>query len=147
MKNKRILFLLFIFFLAVLFFFFNSSKEIKSICINEKCFNVEIADENSERISGLSNRDSLNLDSGMLFIFEEETNPNFWMKEMKFPIDIIWIDENMKISGINKNLQPCIKDFCPTYHPEEKIKYVFEINSGLSENFGFEIGDKVKLIW
>ena len=147
MKNKRILFLLFIFFLAVLFFFFNSSKEIKSICINEKCFSVEIADENSERISGLSNRYSLNLNSGMLFIFKEETNPNFWMKEMKFPIDIIWIDENMKISGINKNLQPCIKDFCPTFKPKEKIKYVLEINSRLSENFGFEIGDKVKLIW
>jgi len=147
MKINLAFILISILIIAGFVLFSNPKEEIKSICINEKCFSVEIADENSERISGLGNRDSLNFNSGMFFIFKEETNPNFWMKEMKFPIDIIWIDENMKISGINKNLQPCIKDFCPTYHPEEKIKYVLEINAGLSENFGFEIGDKFKLIW
>ena len=139
-------FILILILVAIGFFLFSNSKEeIKSVCIKEKCFSVEIADENSERILGLSNRDFLDFNYGMLFVFQEETIPNFWMKEMKFPIDIIWIDENLEISEISKNLSPCEKDFCPTHNPKEKIKYVLEINAGLSENYSFEIGDELEL--
>ena len=147
MKNKIIFFSLFILLIAVFFFISQTEKEIKSVCINEKCFSVEIADENYEKVLGLSNRDSLNENQAMLFIFKEETIPNFWMKDMKFPIDIIWIDENLEISEISKNLKPCEEDFCPTFKPKEKIKYVLEINAGLSEEFNFEVGDEVKLFW
>ena len=147
MKNKRIFFSLFILLIVFFFFVSQTEKEIKSACINEKCFSVEIADENSERVSGLSNRDSLNENQAMLFIFKEETIPNFWMKDMKFPIDIIWIDENLEISGIQKNLSPCEEDFCPTFKPKKKIKYALEINAELSEEFNLEIGDEVKLFW
>lgn len=140
MNKKIILFSLFFLLFAIFFFVSQSEKEIEKVCIKENCFSVEIADENNERILGLSNRDFLDLDSGMLFVFPDKTIPNFWMKEMNFPIDIIWIDENLEIVDISKNLQPCAGNFCETYNPDRKIKYVLEINSGLSESF--EIGDK-----
>ena len=73
MKNKRIFFSLFILLIAVFFFISQTEKEVKSVCINEKCFSVEIADENYEKVLGLSNRDSLNENQAMLFIFKEET--------------------------------------------------------------------------
>ena len=147
MKINFVIISILILFVFGFILFSNSQKEIKSVCINEKCFFVEIADENIERVFGLSNRDFLDLNYGMLFIFEEETIPGFWMEEMKFQIDIIWIGSDFKIIGIDKNLKPCKKDFCPTYNPEEKIKYVLEINAGLSEDYSFEIGDEVKLFW
>jgi len=84
----------------------NSSSKSNKICIEGKtCFYAEIADTLGERERGLSGKQSLGDDKGMLFIFEEETLPGFWMKDMKFPIDILWIDENKKIVGIEKNMQ------------------------------------------
>ncbi|MEK6842285.1 MAG: DUF192 domain-containing protein [Nanoarchaeota archaeon] len=130
--------------LVGLFLFLNSNKEIKSVCINEKCFLVEIADSNEERIKGLSNRDFLEENKGMFFIFEKETVPNFWMKDMNFPIDIIWIDKEMKIVGIEENIQPCFSDkLCQTFSPMEKIKYVLEINAGLSDENNFTSGESI----
>lgn len=123
----------------------NSSDKLEKVCIEDKaCFYVDIADNLNKREKGLSGRQSLGNDGGMLFIFEEETLPGFWMKDMNFPIDIIWIDKNMKIISIEKSLEPCEEGKeCPVVYPDEKIKYVLEINSGLSDGYGFEEGNSV----
>ncbi len=115
------------------------------ICIEDKaCFYAEIADTLSEREKGLSGRQTLGNDKGMLFIFESETIPGFWMKDMNFPLDIIWIDNNMKIVGIEKTLGPCEEGKeCPVIYPDKQIKYVLEIKSGLSDIYGFEEGNSV----
>ena len=59
------------------------------------------------RLKGLSIKNTLNESEGMLFPFDTPGEYSFWMKDMKFPIDIIWIDSNYKIVYIEKNLQPC----------------------------------------
>ena len=131
--------------IGISYFINNSTSNSRKACISDKaCFNVEIADTLSEREMGLSGRDSMDNNSGMLFIFQEEEMPGFWMKDMKFSLDIIWIDSDLKIVGIEKNLQPCQAiENCPVFYPDKKIMYVLEINFGLSDDFGFEKNDSV----
>ncbi|MEX0920204.1 MAG: DUF192 domain-containing protein [Candidatus Pacearchaeota archaeon] len=116
------------------------------VCVEDKkCFSVEIAETPEERRIGLSEHESLGEDEGMFFIFEEETRSGFWMKDMDFPIDIMWIDSDFEIIGIEENLQPCNAGNCPVVYPEEKIKYALEISSGLSDFYNFKEGDSVGL--
>ena len=91
------------------------------------------------------NREQLDKNKGMLFIFDESSKYSFWMKNTLIPLDIIWINENLEIVWIAENVNPCEEDPCPSYIPQEKAKYVLEINGGLSEKHGFKINDKVKL--
>ena len=129
------------------FIVYQQTSHIKSkICIEDKkCFVIEIADSNEERTLGLSGRQTLNENAGMLFIFEEETIPSFWMKDMKFPIDIIWISSNFEIIGIERDLQPCIDgELCPAFYPSQPVKYVLEINANQSEIYNFTTGNRVK---
>ncbi|MCK5412852.1 MAG: DUF192 domain-containing protein [Candidatus Pacebacteria bacterium] len=114
------------------------------VCIENNCFNLEIADTFQKREIGLMNRKNMSNNNGMLFIFEKEGVYNFWMKKTLISLDIIWIDENYKIIHIQKNAQPCTIKQCETFGPNQKAKYVLEINGGLSKEMGFEVGDKVK---
>ena|SRR3989338_1441751 len=119
----------------------------KEICVeNKTCFSIEVADSLDERKIGLSDKNSIEENEGMLFIFQQEEIPGFWMKDMGFPIDIVWIDKNMKITGIEKSLEPCEEGKeCPVFYPSRNIMYVLEISSGLSDKYGFEEGDSVYL--
>ena len=146
MKKSHML-LIAIFTLAITgWIIFNNNSSSEQICIEKTCFNVEIADTDEKKILGLGNRDFLEENSGMLFSYPEKSTPGFWMKDMRFPIDIVWIDLEMKVSGIVKDFQPCEPDeFCPVVYPDEEIIYVLEINSGLSEAYGFEEGDEILL--
>ena len=121
------------------------SNPIDKACINETCFEIEIRDDDKERAEGLMNRTELENDKGMLFIFEEENIYSFWMKNTLIPLDIIWINENLKIVWIAKNVSPCLEDPCPSYAPQKKAKYVLEINANLSNEYNFKTGDNVQL--
>lgn len=109
------------------------------------CFSVEIANTDEERRIGLSQTQSLDEDEGMLFIFNGPSLPRFWMKDMDFPLDIIWVNENLEIVEIDENLVPCMDVQCPTYSPSQRVKYVLEINSGLSEKYRISKGDRLKI--
>src|SRR3989338_4003843 len=77
--------------------------EEKIILINNRELIVEIADEPHEQSLGLSGRKPLNDNQGMLFIFPQTGFYEFWMKDMEFSLDLIWIDENNNIIEITKN--------------------------------------------
>ena len=77
------------------------------VSLNEKTFEVEIADTSLERAQGLMFRAELKEYQGMLFIFPISEKHSFWMKNTLIPLDIIWIDENKKIVYIYENAQPC----------------------------------------
>lgn len=112
-----------------------SNRELKTIKINSTTLEVEIADSNEERAKGLSDRDSLEKDKGMLFVFSSSSKANFWMKDTKIPLDIIWIKNN-KVVSINKNVQPepGKKDSELQVYPSPgEIDYVLEVNAGFSE--------------
>jgi len=127
----------------------NTTEYDGEITLDETKFNLEIADTEEERRTGLSNREKLDKDVGILFVFETENiQPGFWMKDMKIPIDIVWINDE-KIVGIEKDLQP-VKEDVPDneltlYKPDQPIDYVLEINGGLTEEHEIEVGDSVNL--
>ena len=143
-SRKKLFFavVIIIFVLSFIYYVRNQEK-IKNVCIEDKkCFAVELAQTQREMILGLSNRSSLNLNSGMLFVFDAENIPYFWMRDMQFPLDIIWINQNMKIVGSEKNLQPCNR-YCSLFKPNSNVKYVLEINANQSEQYNFKSGDSV----
>jgi len=86
---------------------------------------------------------SLPEDEGMLFVFDEEGYHGFWMMNMSFPIDIIWINNEKKVVDIVKNAQPC-KFSCPSYKPKEKAMYVLEVNANFTEEHGIRIGSYIE---
>ncbi len=113
--------------------------------IREAVFYVEIADDDAERGKGLSGRESLPEDRGMLFVFENPGRYSFWMYEMRFALDIIWIDEDGRVVHIEENLQPCTPNqVCSSYTPSADAKYVLEVNAGLAKKHGIVVGDVVE---
>lgn len=120
---------------------YSDPADMPLVCIKNNCFSVEIADDPSEREIGLMERDSLDEESGMLFVFEQEGVYKFWMKNTLIPLDMIWIDGNNKIVFIKENAEPCKTDMCETFGPNGKAKCVLEINGGLAEKMKLKIGD------
>ena len=90
-----------------------------------------LATSSEARVRGLSGRESLKPDQGMLFVFERPDISGFWMKDMLFPLDIIWIDENKKIVGINENVSP--ETFPNLFFSPKPVLYVLELNAGIAK--------------
>ncbi len=107
------------------------------------CIQVEIADTPDAREKGLSYRNSLKQDRGMLFVFSKEGKYGFWMKEMRFPLDIIWIDRNKTIIFIEENLPPCKTSRCPSYGPDTNSLYVLETNANFARENNITEGTRV----
>jgi uncharacterized membrane protein (UPF0127 family) len=81
----------------------------------------------------------------MLFVFDEEAEHTFVMKNMKFPIDIIWMDADKTVVHIERNLQPCSSGlFCPTYKPNDDSLYVLETVGGFAERHDVVKGTMVE---
>jgi uncharacterized membrane protein (UPF0127 family) len=112
--------------------------------IKDKTLLVEVVKSSKERAKGLMYRSFLKKDTGMFFIFEKVAIYDFWMANVNFPLDIVWIDEHFNIVDI-KTVQACkeknIKN-CPKYKPKEEAKYVLEVNA---KNFPGEIGDSINI--
>jgi hypothetical protein len=102
--------------------------------------NVETADDDLARSRGLSGRSSLGDYEGMLFIFQNEVNNPFWMKDMLIPLDIIFIDYEGNVVDIKENQQPCSTNYCPSIHSTEDFMYVLEVNSNFCMENGIEEG-------
>lgn len=142
--KKRFLIIIFvlIFSLSILIYAKLNSTENK-VCFNENCFNVELAKTKEETSKGLMNREFLDKDSGMLFIFPTESIHSFWMKNTLIPLDIIWISKDLEVLDIKENFQPCTKDSCETYSPNEKSLYVLELNAGTVNKTKLKKQDKL----
>lgn len=137
--------------ILIVILFFTSAAVIKifgntrkTVCFPEKCFLVELADNQKDRAIGLSFREKLGKDYGMFFIFEKEGEYLFWMKDTLIPLDIIWMDKNGEIIFIENNVQPCRKEPCQSFGPEENSMYVLEINGGLAEELGLTAGERAQ---
>lgn len=131
--------------------FFPQKKPLSEtkIQVGSNIINVELADTPAERARGLSGRDSLATDSGMLFVFPESKKYQFWMKGMKIPIDIIFINGG-KVVDFLKNVpppQPNQKDAdLPLLQPTTAVDMVLEVSSGYIDQKGIVVGDNVLLI-
>ena len=105
--------------------------------VDGKCFELEVADDDEERMKGLSGRASLPADQGMLFIFGQPEEQCFWMKDMKFGIDMVWTDRQKKILKIQENVSP---ETYPDSFCENDTQYVLEFNQGFAARYGLKVG-------
>jgi len=103
---------------------------------------VEIADTPAKHIQGLSKHSPLSENQGMLFIFNKKSVQKFWMKDMLFPLDIIWIDDN-RIVKIDAKLAPEGEKPKNIYSPDIPVNYVLEVPAGFCEKNQVKTGDKV----
>ena len=87
-------------------------------------------------------RETLPENQGMLFVFESEGKYGFWMRNMNFPIDIIWIDKNNKVVDIAKNAEPCYLT-CVSYKPKDNAKFVLEVRANLTDLLNIEEGSLI----
>lgn len=142
-KKFQIIFIILAVLVAILLFF-HESGEIKGVLIKEKVFFVEIAETERALEKGLSLHPSLKDDQGMLFIFPRKDDYGFWMKDMLFPLDIIWLDSNLKVVGLEKNISP--ETYPNVFYPKAKSLYVLEISAGQTDLLNLNIGDTVKFI-
>lgn len=114
----------------------NSSYRQVNVTVNGIKLVADIAETNDQRAKGLSVKDTLNENEAMLFVFSTAREYPFWMKDMKFPIDIIWISENHEVVYVEDSLEPCIPDsFCPTYKPDRNSLYVLETVAGFAQKY------------
>jgi uncharacterized protein len=106
--------------------------------------NVEIAATPADQERGLSYRDSMDADHGMLFIFQQEGTWRFWMKDMRFSLDIIWFDSQRRAVFIEQNLPPCTPQNCPMFTPPVNAMYVLEVNAAFIQAHNVSLGDSFR---
>lgn len=113
------------------------SKRIRVI-VGDKTISAEVANTDQERAQGLSGRESLGAETGLIFVFDTPGKYGFWMKNMKFPIDIVWIDETLQVVGVERLINP---DTYPAqFFPPSDIKYALELTAGEASILGIDTG-------
>jgi hypothetical protein len=95
-----------------------------------KVVQVEVMVRDEDRAMGLMFRPSLPMDHGLLFVFESPEFHGFWMKNCRFPIDMVWLDQDHKVVHVAEAVPPCKADPCPVYEPLRRASYVVELNAG-----------------
>ena len=114
--------------------------------IGDAVFFVEVARTAEERALGLSGRTSLAGNAGMLFDLGATRLPSFTMRGMLLPLDVVWIDEGMRVHSIETGIPPpaATGGDPRTFRPMEAVRYVLELNAGAVEANGIERGDIVE---
>jgi uncharacterized membrane protein (UPF0127 family) len=82
----------------------------------------------------------------MLFVFEEEGQHHFWMKNTKIHLDMIWLDSGRRIIHIEWLVPPCVADPCPSYGPDLPARFVLELKGGEAEVRGLRVGDRLEFV-
>ena len=123
-------------------------KDAAVVSIGNASYAVDLAITPEERQQGLSGREQMGRDSGMLFVFEEEHVRHFWMKEMHFPLDIIWIDAQCRLVEVAANVPTPPPDAAneeiPRVRSPAPAQYVLEVNAREAARYGLQPGDAVE---
>ncbi len=120
-------------------------SNLKIIKIENTEIEVEVARTSEERSKGLGGRTSLAENSGMVFVFNQNSTPVFWMKDTKIPLDLIWINDN-KIIGIDKNVpveEGVADKNLKKYPAPSAVDYVLEVNAGFSDKNSIKVGQSL----
>jgi uncharacterized protein len=112
--------------------------------INGHVFSLYLAKTSEEQELGLAKYKKIDMNQGMLFLFNKPDYYSFWMKDMRFPIDIIFISGN-KVVDIFQKVPVSLNENLPVYTTKTKADKVLEINAGLAKKYNIEIGSKVKI--
>lgn len=123
--------------------YFNKQSEVYFISSDYRVLSkidVELANTDYDRQRGLMNREKLEENQGMLFVFPYQDTLSFWMKETKISLDIIFINSEREIVTIHKNTVPFSLE---QYQSSKPAQYVVEVNAGYSEKNGIRVGDRI----
>ena len=118
-------------------------NNLKEITVGQTKFKVEIANTPSLQVRGLSGHKALLENEGMLFVFDKPITPGFWMKDMNFSLDIIWISSG-KVVDVLENLSPDDSPNRKIYYPSQLVDNVLEVASGTILKNNIKIGDDIK---
>ncbi len=150
-SKNHILFLLAVAFLSFIIWGLFGQKDTASVkgqtektvlvSIGQARITAFVADTDALRAKGLGDRDSIPPDAGMLFVFGTPGEYSFWMKDMRFPIDMIWIGADGRVVFEKENVSPAT--FPEIFTPNAPAKYVLEANAGFAEKNGVKIGSSV----
>jgi uncharacterized membrane protein (UPF0127 family) len=123
-----------------------SLPEAQEVRVGDVAFKVEVADTTPKRVRGLSGRESLPPQTGMLFVFDDGRASAFWMKDMLFPLDFVWIGADCTVVDITENVPNPAPDTpdsaLPIYESAAPAAYNLEINAGEAAQFGLKVGDE-----
>ena len=108
-----------------------------------KVLQVEVMVKDEDRAMGLMFRPSLAPDRGMLFLFEAPDFHGIWMKNCKFPIDILWLDADRKIVHVQEGAPPCTKEPCAVYSPLRRASFVVELGAGQARREKAAVGETI----
>jgi len=115
------------------------------VCHQDNCVDVEVVSRQDDLERGLMYRTGLGRDKGMLFVFAVDDKYQFWMKNMHFSLDMLWISVDGRIVYIGRNIPACSADPCPVYTPDQEARYVLEVSSGYADLHHWKVGDQLKL--
>lgn len=135
---RYVLIFAFVFFLI---FNFKIKNNITKVVIKDVVINVNVADSDIERRNGLSGKKTIKDDEGLLFVFPKSQKYGFWMKDMNFPIDIAWINENKMIVHIENDV--AISTYPNVFYPPFDSLYVLEVKNGFFVKKDIKIGDYI----
>ncbi len=118
---------------------FNGKANLR---IGEMAFKLDVADTDQEWELGLAGREQMADDEGMIFLFGRSALWPIWMKGMKFPIDVIWLNAN-KAVDIKRNMLPEDIPVPASYYPISEADAVIELNAGMADQSGVKLGDRI----
>lgn len=124
-------------------FFHTSSSPVYKTADSPADFQFEIADTDTKRRVGLSGRTEVPHNYGMLFVFDVPDRYGFWMKDMRVPIDIIWLRDDGTIIEISSDISP--STYPEVFYPPEKVSYVLETAVGEAQRQGWRPKDRISL--
>lgn len=135
---------------SVVLFFWNKKLDTIWIRLGDNAvLHVLVADTPQHRFKGLSDRKTLGDYDGMLFVFESPKRAGIVMRDMHFPLDIIWVGEDLKIVDIAKNVQLETGDKeedLTVYYPRTEVPLVIEVPAGFVAKNGLQIGDRFSVV-
>jgi uncharacterized membrane protein (UPF0127 family) len=127
-------------------YFVFQQRTSNRINIDGVVLSIDLATTQTEQRQGLSGRDSMPPDHGMLFVFQSEDYWSFWMFEMKFPLDMIWFNSSRQAVFFEQNLPPCGPTSCQVFTPTVKAMYVLEVNAGFIAAHRISLGDQFNFV-
>jgi uncharacterized membrane protein (UPF0127 family) len=120
------------------------SRRHAYVLTNNRCVQLDVASSPEDRREGLSGYQRLADDEGMIFLYEESGRYGFWMKDMNFAIDIIWLDESNRVVGLKDNAQP--DSYPQSFQPDAPAKKVVETTAGWADSNNVKMGDQLSLV-
>lgn len=125
----------------ILHFLYGEQPE--TVFLADVALQVTYADDPAERQLGLSGTASLKETQGKLFFFDTPDYYGMWMKDMNYPIDILWINNDLTVVHIEKNVQP--DSYPNTYYPSAPARFVLELNAFFTDQYNIKVGDRLSI--